>query len=253
MGGIGGPQSSVESSSNLPSARQLDSNSNLTISNSQSQLGTDEKNFQVRDHGDSPDFNRAQELVSVTDELTVSHTDFDGVTDYYGGGKSYRGTSDLEKVQPPLLKNQNRTFADSVLDHHTINALANPKNTQTAMKTGAMSRIEPHQRGNSVIMGNKKGLESDAILINRERLNKMAFTNESGDTTDDHILDSSGMCSDLDVLTRTQISNNLGGIDQNARSRIIYNPISSDDLSQSQITIPGSDPASIPFTRRTNN
>ena len=43
----------------------------------------------VRGHEDSPDFNRAQELVSVTDDLTVSHTDLDGVTDY-GGGKSYR-------------------------------------------------------------------------------------------------------------------------------------------------------------------
>jgi len=81
----------------------------------------------------------------------------------------------------------------------------------------------------------------------------MAYTNESGDTTDDHILDSSGMCSDLDLLTRTQISNNLGGIDPHARSRIIYNPISPDDLSQSQITIPGSDPSSIPIVKRTNN
>ena len=83
---------------------------------------------------------------------------------------------------------------------------------------------------------------------------KLAYTNESGDTTDDQILDSSGMWSDLDLLTRTQISNNLGGvIDPHARSRIIYNPISPDDLSQSQITIPGSDPSSIPIVKRTNN
>ena len=50
----------------------------------------------MRNHDDSPDFNRAQELVSVTDDLTVSQTEFDGVTDY-GGGKSYR-EGKLEKV-----------------------------------------------------------------------------------------------------------------------------------------------------------
>ena len=43
----------------------------------------------MRGHEDSPDFNRAQELVSVTDDLTVSRTDLDGATDY-GGEKSYR-------------------------------------------------------------------------------------------------------------------------------------------------------------------
>ena len=102
------------------------------------------------------------------------------------------------------MKNQNRTFADSVLDHHTINALAHPKNIQTAMKTGAMSRIEPRISGNSVIKGNVKGLENDVMLIdNHGRRSKLAYTNESGDTTDDHILDSSGICSDLDLLTRT--------------------------------------------------
>lgn len=100
------------------------------------------------------------------------------------------------------------------------------------MKQGAMSRIEPRISGNSVIKGNAKGNENDLILLhNHDRRSKLAYTNESGDTTDDQILDSSGMCSDLDLLTRTQISNNLAGIDPNARSRIIYNPISPDDLS----------------------
>lgn len=54
--------------------------------------------------------------MSVTDELTVSKSDIERVTDY-GGGKSYREHT-LEAVQPPLIRNQNRTFADSVIDHH---------------------------------------------------------------------------------------------------------------------------------------
>lgn len=44
---------------------------------------TEEKRFQH--HEDSPDFNRREDLVSVTDDLTVSHTD---LTDYDAGGKS---------------------------------------------------------------------------------------------------------------------------------------------------------------------
>jgi hypothetical protein len=72
------------------------------------------------------------------------------------------------------------------------------------MKTGAVSRIEPRISGNSVIRGNAKAFENDVMLTNNhDRRSKLAYTNESGDTTDDHILDSSGMCSDLDLLTRT--------------------------------------------------
>lgn len=64
-----------------------------------------------------------------------------------------------------------------------------------------------------------------------------------GTTAD--LLDQSDL-SDLDLLTRTQISHNLMAIDPNARSRII-----SLQLSQSQITVP-SDP-SLPPTHRVNN
>jgi hypothetical protein len=72
------------------------------------------------------------------------------------------------------------------------------------MKQGAVSRIEPRISANSVIKGNAKGMENDEIhLHNQDRRSKLAYTNESGDTTDDQILDSSGMCSDLDLLTRT--------------------------------------------------
>lgn len=56
------------------------------MSNSHSQFGTEEKYSR---HEDSPDFNRPQDLVSVTDELTVSKSDLEKITDY-AGGKSYR-------------------------------------------------------------------------------------------------------------------------------------------------------------------
>jgi hypothetical protein len=59
------------------------------MSNSHSQFGTDEK---ISRHEDSPDFNRPQENASVTDELTVSKSDIEHVTDY-AGGKSYRDNS----------------------------------------------------------------------------------------------------------------------------------------------------------------
>lgn len=66
---------------------------------------------------------------------------------------------------------------------------------------------------------------------------------------DDNALNHSDDISDLDLLTRTQISHNLQGIDPNARSKIII-PQLLDSLSQSQIT--SSDP-SRPATKRHQN
>jgi len=55
------------------------------------------------------------------------------------------------------------------------------------MKSGAMSRIvEPRISGNSVIRGNSKGFDNEVFLTNdRRNASKLAYTNESGDTTDD--------------------------------------------------------------------
>lgn len=60
---------------------------------SNSQYGTEEKHFGR--HDDSPDFNRQNEVISVTDELTVSKSD---LTDYPGGGKSYQDDKSEDEV-----------------------------------------------------------------------------------------------------------------------------------------------------------
>ena len=91
------------------------------MSNSQSQFGTEEK---LGRHDDSPDFNRTPQ--DVSDELTVSKSDLNELV-----GKSYRESA-LDMDRPPFLKNQNRTFADSVIDHQFTNV--NHKNPQTALK-----------------------------------------------------------------------------------------------------------------------
>jgi len=75
--------------------------SNLTISNSMPSIeDTSEKKLQP--HEDSPDFNRREDLISVTDELTVSHSN---VTDYVAGGKSLRGTMNAPQSFDPVLRN----------------------------------------------------------------------------------------------------------------------------------------------------
>ena len=58
-----------------------------------SQYGTEEEHFGR--HDDSPDFNRQNEVISVTDELTVSKSD---LTDYPGGGKSYHDDKSEDEV-----------------------------------------------------------------------------------------------------------------------------------------------------------
>ncbi len=55
-------------------------------------------------------------------------------------GKAYR-ESRLDVDKPPFLKNQNRTFADSVIDHQ-LNGVLNPKNPQTALKQGSVSKTQ---------------------------------------------------------------------------------------------------------------
>ncbi len=74
----------MESGSQLISGR----NSYLTVSNTQSHSGTAEKESQGKSHthDDSPDFNRNEEIVSVTDDLTVSKSDI--TTDFDIGSKS---------------------------------------------------------------------------------------------------------------------------------------------------------------------
>jgi hypothetical protein len=74
-------------------------------------------------------------LVSVTDELTVSRSDIGGASDIMlAGGKSYRsGHGDLDSMHTPILRNQNRTFAESVMDIH-LNGLKSTNNANTALK-----------------------------------------------------------------------------------------------------------------------
>lgn len=92
---------------------------------------------------DSPDFNRI-DIVSVTDDLTVSNTNTDN--DTTSGGKSYRGghyfangQRVVETLKEGVIRSQNRTFADSVLDHHAsqmgiVPPADSDKHTKTALK-----------------------------------------------------------------------------------------------------------------------
>ena len=92
----------------------------------------------------SPEF--AKEFISVTDDLTVSHTE-----EEIGDG-TYRGTGFPDTLsQEPftlknnrIIKNQNRTFADSVINHHAnqMKTASEELKGQTAIKRGPKSRYE---------------------------------------------------------------------------------------------------------------
>lgn len=81
----------------------------------------------------------------MTDDLTVSHTDedFDNAT-YRGPFTDTLGQEPFTLKNNKLLRNQNRTFADSVINHHATQMKGTGEELKgnTTVKRGAKSRYE---------------------------------------------------------------------------------------------------------------
>ena len=110
----------------------------------------------------------------------------------------------------PVLRNQNRTFADSVLDHQ-INLLTQNHKTKTENKRAGHVRLD-----------SKSGQSPNQGVSSRDFI---SADSRSRNLQPDELA-SSGL-TDFDLLTRTQISNNLMVINPGDRSKIY---IPSDDF-----------------------
>ena len=119
------------------------------------------KTFKSYDEGKgSPAF--ARELISVTDDLTVSNTDEENKSSYRGTGvglinihdqskshtdREYATLGDDGQNRLGVLRNQNRTFADSVIDHQASQmAVSIGAKHQSAFKDPAQEFALPERR-----------------------------------------------------------------------------------------------------------
>lgn len=145
------------------------------------------KTFKSQEEGrGSPAFARDQ--ISVTDDLTLSQTNEEGKSSYRGTGVGIININDQSKSHTDreyatlgdhghsqmggVLRNQNRTFADSVIDHHAsqMAVSAGPKNysafKQSSQDHGAdvlPGKRDPRVRSSPFDINEENELEASEI------------------------------------------------------------------------------------------
>ena len=148
-------------------------NFNASLGSVEDMTGRNERG-EIKEKG-SPAFARDRDLISVTDDnLTVSVTEDDMNKSSYRGGATFpirihdkKSPSASGRDFPgglQFVRNQNRTFADSVIDHHqshqmAVSSLSKNTSSPTAVKSASqLSRFEGTQ--GAVGLGNTTEVNS---------------------------------------------------------------------------------------------